>query len=318
MLKTSLHWLAAAMFGGLGVRNPASLLDNAPLRELLSAERALRRHPARDRARATSTPRGHGVGLCDGALRDVLPGPPELASGRACAASAAPTKLTIDHLMASAAVPFVFPPVQIGGRVLRRRLDAAPRAAVAGDPSRRRPHARRRRARRASRRRAARPARARSGRRSRIWAATCSTRCSWTVSTRTSSGYRGTNRILEQLGTTQAPGPLGESAAAAHARHRAAAGLALDRRASTRTSCRAACASCSAGLGASSQQRHAARELSAVRVGFHARADRHGLSRRDGDGGRAARVPVRSADGHAVRARAPEARAAIPAQRTSL
>ena len=32
MLKTSLHWLAALVFGGLGVRNPVSLLDNAPLR----------------------------------------------------------------------------------------------------------------------------------------------------------------------------------------------------------------------------------------------------------------------------------------------
>jgi NTE family protein len=38
MLKTSLHWLAAAILGGLGVRNPISLLDNAPLRYLLSRD----------------------------------------------------------------------------------------------------------------------------------------------------------------------------------------------------------------------------------------------------------------------------------------
>src|SRR5690606_28448464 len=35
MLKSSLHWFAAIVLGGLGVRNPKSLLDNSPLRELL-------------------------------------------------------------------------------------------------------------------------------------------------------------------------------------------------------------------------------------------------------------------------------------------
>ncbi len=35
MLKSSLRWLTAIVFGGLGVRNPHSLLDNSPLRELL-------------------------------------------------------------------------------------------------------------------------------------------------------------------------------------------------------------------------------------------------------------------------------------------
>src|SRR5690606_21353029 len=38
MLKSSLHWFAAVVFGGLGVRNPISLLDNSPLRALLSRE----------------------------------------------------------------------------------------------------------------------------------------------------------------------------------------------------------------------------------------------------------------------------------------
>jgi len=38
MLKTSLHWLAALVFGGLGVANPKSLLDNTPLRELLERD----------------------------------------------------------------------------------------------------------------------------------------------------------------------------------------------------------------------------------------------------------------------------------------
>ena len=35
MFRSSLHWLSAVVFGGLGVKNPLSLLDNQPLRELL-------------------------------------------------------------------------------------------------------------------------------------------------------------------------------------------------------------------------------------------------------------------------------------------
>ena len=35
MFKTSTHWLAALVTGGLGTANPKSLLDNQPLRELL-------------------------------------------------------------------------------------------------------------------------------------------------------------------------------------------------------------------------------------------------------------------------------------------
>ena len=90
MLKTSLHWLAAAMFGGLGVRNPASLLDNAPLRELLTQNVRFDGIRALDRARASRRRRGHGVGVCDGALRDVLPRPPRARRrGHACGASAA-------------------------------------------------------------------------------------------------------------------------------------------------------------------------------------------------------------------------------------
>ena len=36
MLKTSLHWLSAVVFGGLGRNNPRSLLDSSPLGELLT------------------------------------------------------------------------------------------------------------------------------------------------------------------------------------------------------------------------------------------------------------------------------------------
>lgn len=115
MLKTSLHWLAAATLGGLGVRNPKSLLDNAPLRELLTQN-------VRFEGIRRAIEQGHldAVAVTASAYataRSVtfFEGQPELASWTRVRRIGRATRLTVDHLMASAAVPFVFPPVQIGG-----------------------------------------------------------------------------------------------------------------------------------------------------------------------------------------------------------
>jgi NTE family protein len=115
MLKTSLHWLAAAMLGGLGVRNPSSLLDNAPLRELLTQN-------VRFDGIRRSIDQGHldAVAVTASAYstaRSVtfFEGRPELKSWTRVRRIGRATRLNVDHLMASAAVPFVFPPVQIGG-----------------------------------------------------------------------------------------------------------------------------------------------------------------------------------------------------------
>ncbi len=115
MLKTSLHWLAAATLGGLGVRNPKSLLDNAPLRELLTQN-------VRFEGIRRAIEQGHldAVAVTASAYataRSVtfFEGRPELASWTRVRRIGRATRLTVDHPMASAAVPFVFPPVQIGG-----------------------------------------------------------------------------------------------------------------------------------------------------------------------------------------------------------
>jgi NTE family protein len=115
MLKTSLHWLTAAMRGGLGTHNPASLLDNTPLRELLSQN-------VRFDGIRRSIEQGHldAVAVTASAYataRSVtfFQGRPELTSWTRVRRIGRATRLTVDHLMASAAVPFVFPPVKIGG-----------------------------------------------------------------------------------------------------------------------------------------------------------------------------------------------------------
>ncbi|MEM1262293.1 MAG: patatin-like phospholipase family protein [Pseudomonadota bacterium] len=115
MFKTSTHWLAALVLGGLGPRNPRSLLDNAPLRDLL------KRNVPFD-----SIQRGIDRGYLD-ALAVTAAG---YSSARSVSFyQALPRKLpwqrtrrigirvpiNLDHLMASIAVPMVFPPQLIDG-----------------------------------------------------------------------------------------------------------------------------------------------------------------------------------------------------------
>ena len=115
MLKSSLHWLFALVFGGLGVGNPKSLLDNSPLRELLAQRipkgaitRAIQRGYVDALAvTASAYTSARSVTFYQTSL-PVEPWERVRRVGR-------PTKIAIDHLLASAAVPFVFPPVRIGG-----------------------------------------------------------------------------------------------------------------------------------------------------------------------------------------------------------
>ena len=115
MLKASLHWLAALVFGGLGVGNPKSLLDNAPLRELL-----MRRIPRG--AITRSIERGYVDALAITAsaytsARSVTFYQTKLQvePWERVRRVGLPAKISVDHLLASAAVPFVFPPVRLGG-----------------------------------------------------------------------------------------------------------------------------------------------------------------------------------------------------------
>jgi NTE family protein len=138
MLKSSLHWLAAFVFGGLGVRNPASLLDNAPLRDLL-------RENVRFDGIRRALEQGHldAVAVTASAYstaRSVtfFEGRPELKGWTRVRRIGRATRLDVDHLMASSAVPFAFPPVQIGGEFygdgsMRHRAPLAPAIHLGAD-----------------------------------------------------------------------------------------------------------------------------------------------------------------------------------------
>ena len=114
MLKSSLHWLAALVLGGLGVRNPRSLLDNEPLRALLKRN-------VRFSGIAKAIDRGDIDALAVTASGYTSARSVTFFQARGSIAPwsrvwrvGQPAKITVDHLMASAAVPFVFPPVRLG------------------------------------------------------------------------------------------------------------------------------------------------------------------------------------------------------------
>jgi NTE family protein len=114
MLRASLHWALAMMSGGWLLPPPKSLFDNSPLRELLQQQFDFN---------------GIGRAISAGHLDALAMSTAGYASTRSVSFFEAkagsepwrrtrragePTKLSIDHLMASVAVPFVFPPVLLG------------------------------------------------------------------------------------------------------------------------------------------------------------------------------------------------------------
>ena len=138
MLKSSVHWLAALMFGGLGVANPTSLLDSSPLRKLLARD-------VRFGGIARAIARGHLEALAVTAsgyssARSVtwFQGRPSLRPWTRVRRVGRAERITIDHLMASAAVPFVFPPIRIGGEYfgdgsMRHRAPLSPAIHLGAD-----------------------------------------------------------------------------------------------------------------------------------------------------------------------------------------
>jgi NTE family protein len=138
MFKTSAHWLAAAVFGGLGVGNPVSLLDNAPLKRLLEANMrfdGIRRAIEQGHLDAVAV-----TASAYATARSVtwFQGRPELAPWTRVRRIGRVAKLNVDHLMASAAVPFVFPPVRIGSEYygdgsMRHRAPLSPAIHLGAD-----------------------------------------------------------------------------------------------------------------------------------------------------------------------------------------
>lgn len=107
------RWLATLAFGWLARRSPRSLLDNTPLRRLL--ERSL------DLGRIDQAIAHHALhsvsitcsGYASGQSVSFFQGRADLEPWRRSQRFGAHVKLTVDHLMASSAIPFLFPAVKL-------------------------------------------------------------------------------------------------------------------------------------------------------------------------------------------------------------
>lgn len=114
MVRSGLHWILSLLSGGLVLSPPKSLLDTSPLRALLGHEvdcGNIRRSIARGHLRAcalcsTSYASGQSVAFFDGL--------PQVSEWSRVQHVGRRTELTLDHLMASVAIPLLFAPIKLG------------------------------------------------------------------------------------------------------------------------------------------------------------------------------------------------------------
>jgi NTE family protein len=115
MLRAGLRWLLALLSGGSLVSPPRSVFDNAPLRETLELHvnfARIRQHLDHGyldalAINASSYHTGHSVAFY-AAANEQAASTPSWPHG-------CPAELGLDHLMAGAAVPFLFPAMYING-----------------------------------------------------------------------------------------------------------------------------------------------------------------------------------------------------------
>ncbi len=111
--KTGAHWVAALLLGGLGRRNPVALLDRAPLRALLEQTLPCEEIQASIDAGALRALSITCSGYTSGQSVSFFQGVDSLAAWKRARRVGAATRITIDHLMASSAIPFVFEAVKV-------------------------------------------------------------------------------------------------------------------------------------------------------------------------------------------------------------
>ena len=114
MLRSSLHWLSSIVLGGWLVGTPKSLLNNAPLRELLNKNVHFPRIQHAIDCGYLQAVAVTAAGYESARSTSFFEGSAELSSWGRTRRLGKRAELNLDHVMASVAVPMVFPPQQIG------------------------------------------------------------------------------------------------------------------------------------------------------------------------------------------------------------
>jgi len=136
VLGRGVRWLGALTL--LYRNNPESLLDSAPLRELMARTLELERIQANIDASTLYAVSITASGYSSGQSVSFYQGGPEVVEWERSQRVGAATPITLDILMASSAIPFIFPAVKVNREFFRHYtsariecLSSAPAAAQA-------------------------------------------------------------------------------------------------------------------------------------------------------------------------------------------
>lgn len=113
LIGTGAHWLAALLLGGLGRRNPHALLDRAPLKDLLVRHMPCEEIQASIDAGALRALSVTCSGYNSGESVTFYQGVDRIAPWKRASRFGTAARITVDHLMASSAIPFLFAAVPI-------------------------------------------------------------------------------------------------------------------------------------------------------------------------------------------------------------
>jgi NTE family protein len=114
VMRNTGRWLLAALAGGgLGRQTPVALLDNSPLRELLATRLNFSTIQSAIDAGDLAAVAVTCSGYASGQAVTFFQGLPELQPWKRERRIGVPMPLALDHLLASSALPFIFPAVRI-------------------------------------------------------------------------------------------------------------------------------------------------------------------------------------------------------------
>jgi NTE family protein len=109
-----MRWLASVLVGAAGPKKAAAMLDNAPLRKLLGADIDLRRIADHVRSGALHALAINATSYTTGQAVSFFQGSPAILPWQRTRRRGEPAVIGVDHLLASSAIPFVFPAARIG------------------------------------------------------------------------------------------------------------------------------------------------------------------------------------------------------------
>lgn len=113
-VKTALRWVFTLLSGGMDRHNPISLLDNAPLRQLLHEHIKFERLEECLDAGVLDALAITASGYTSARSISFYQGRKGLQPWHRTRRLGQPVELTLDHIMASVALPVIFPAVRIG------------------------------------------------------------------------------------------------------------------------------------------------------------------------------------------------------------